>query len=636
MGSARPCLAVVCVLGLCPAVVDPAIAADAQDPQVVFESLFGDDVTQVRETETPDDNVDLAGRILDTAQKVPNRPALVAVFCERAYGLASGHPSGYGTAIGAMDLLAEAAPKEAARARDRQLEICRKQFTSARGAERKLVGEALLDGLLARIERKRRAGDLKEASTLCREAVTVARKAGSERSAQIEAEAEALEKAGPAAPARAGTGTLAEIPSSRVLPTGRWVSILPVVDPKTHCHEGKCTHKPEGLEVWSKANARLTVPVQAKGSYRAEFVWKRTWGPGQVTFTLPVGFNDATLVLGWGGGKFSGLAMVDGKPAKDNETTIRPGQFENGRLYRTAVQVTLDGDRAKIDVHIDGKPYLNWNGPQSALSANYAVAEQGCFGLGLWGAGVMFAEGRLKMLSGRACHLWPGQGGEVAAETHAEPKAEPDASSDEQRIGPGPWIDLLAHVDPAKDAVKGQWTRQDDGLVMTGPGGSRLAFPCAVAGDYRLELQFTRVQGDNEVGVIVPVGARATSVLIAKEVNKRSGLFWAKDGATMVSPAPLKNGKPYDLQVTVRTSGLEAEVDVRLDGAPYFTWYGPTGSCTVWDQFRLPNPNRLGVGAWGGKVVFRSVRLRMLSGHVRLLRTEDDSMAAPAPTKPVD
>jgi hypothetical protein len=181
------------------------------------------------------------------------------------------------------------------------------------------------------------------------------------------------------------------------------------------------------------------------------------------------------------------------------------------------------------------------------------------------------------------------------------------------------WIDLLALVNPQRDAVLGDWSREADGLVMRGPGGSRLAIPCAVEGDYELKVEFARMKGDNEVAFILPVGSRCTSLLIGKEVGKRSGLFWAAQGETMVSPAPLANGEPHALEVTVKTSGGAADIDVRLDGKPYFHWHGANSSVSLWDAYKLPSGNRLGLGAWGGEIVFKSARVRMLSGEAKVL-----------------
>ncbi|MCX5673397.1 MAG: hypothetical protein NTX87_00155 [Planctomycetota bacterium] len=262
----------------------------------------------------------------------------------------------------------------------------------------------------------------------------------------------------------------------------RWIDLLPLVDAARDCHEGSCEHKDGGLWVFSKANGRLTVPVVANGSYEARFAWKRTWGPGQVTLTLPAGSGDVTLVLGGVAGVFSGLEKINGSGANKNETTIRPSKFDNDRVYRVTAQVKLTGDRAEIAVQLDDQPFMSWNGPQSALSANYAVAERGCFGLGLWGAGVLFSEARIKMLSGEVRPLRPPPGGATKGLTPT--KAAP---------APQQGIDLLAVVKPETDAVQGKWQLSANGLaVKAGDEACRISLPVLALGDYELEVSFVR------------------------------------------------------------------------------------------------------------------------------------------------
>ncbi|MCX5684989.1 MAG: hypothetical protein NT049_15090 [Planctomycetota bacterium] len=190
-------------------------------------------------------------------------------------------------------------------------------------------------------------------------------------------------------------------------PVQQVINLIPLVDPEKDCHEGSCELKSGGLSVFSKAGGRMTLPLRANGSYEAGFAWKRTWGPGQVSITLPAGSGDVTVVMGAVAGVYSGLAKINGKGADKNETTLRPAKFENNRVYRITAQVKLTDDQAEIAVQLDGQPYLSWNGPQSALSAGVPALEHGCLGLGLWGAGVQFSEAWIKMLSGEAKPLRP-------------------------------------------------------------------------------------------------------------------------------------------------------------------------------------------------------------------------------------
>jgi hypothetical protein len=395
-----------------------------------------------------------------------------------------------------------------------------------------------------------------------------------------------------------------------------WIDLLPLVDAARDCHEGSCEHKDGGLWVFSKANGRLTVPVVANGSYEARFAWKRTWGPGQVTLTLPAGSGDFTLVLGGVAGVFSGLERINGRGGSKNETTIRPSKFDNDRVYRVTAQVKLTGDRAEIAVQLDDQPFMSWNGPQSALSAGYAVAERGCFGLGLWGAGVQFSEARIKMLSGEARPLRPPPGGATKGLTPAKAASAPQQ-----------WIDLLALVDPAKDAASGTWQREGRSLVLAVSSGvARLTLPVVPAGDYEIEVLFNRAAGDDALGVLLPTGSSRVLALLSAGRGKAHGLAYvngqhATTGETAYKPGTIQNNRDHRLNICVRTVGDQTAVSVVLDAVSIITWQGPQSALSQYENWALPNPQCLGLAASeGNKVTYLAVRLKMLSGEAKPLR----------------
>ncbi len=722
----------------------PLRAAGTDEATEALNALYGADLARVRETGETLDDVELAARLLAAARKATDQPPFLTVLCEKAADLALAHPTGFATALEAMDLLASTVPAKAAACAARTLEIRQKQFDAARGEEKKTAGELLLGSLLPVIEAKEKAGALAEAAALSRKARTIAAAAGSPRASDIDARAAALAqrmktaarvadvkallardpanvsareglvrlylvdlddpaaaakylkgvkdksllKYVPAAakgveappelaclelgewyrdlaakaPAHAKAAMYARAraylqrfltmhtpkdlsrtratlalekveeavaaltappkkptktskptkPEPGTIPPGQWVNLLALVDPARDAKQGTWQRQADGLASVSRVKrARIMLPVAPVGSYELQVKFVRTSGECEVVVMLPVGSARFALKLSASHGAVSGLSQINGKGPQDNETAVTPGTLVNGREYDLHITVVAKGNQAQIAVRLDGKPYIAWGGSQSALSlsSSWALPKSGCLGLGTYEPVVVFRSVRLKMLSGQARLLRPARTG--AKQTPVGP-ATPTPS--------GQWIDLLALVDPARDAVKGEWSHEDGCLVMRGPGGTRLAIPVAVEGDYQLQVEFAQMRGNNEVAVILPVRSCATALLIGKEVRRRSGLFWAKDGATMVSPAPLKMREPHVLDVTVRSAAERADIDVSLDDKPYFRWQGPQGSLTVWDAYRLPDRKCVGLGAWGGELVFKSVRLRMLSGRARLLR----------------
>lgn len=168
---------------------------DAAKAAEIFDGLFSDDVRRAKGTRDSRDDLEVAGRILEAAGRSADEPEFVRRACEAAYDLASTHREGYETAIEAMDLLSRHVPARAAACAEGVLAIRQKQFDGARGPERLVAGEALLDLVLPAAEAKVAALDLAEASSLYRQAATIARAAATVRRAEIEARCQWLTQA---------------------------------------------------------------------------------------------------------------------------------------------------------------------------------------------------------------------------------------------------------------------------------------------------------------------------------------------------------------------------------------------------------------------------------------------------------
>jgi len=517
----------------------PAMADDPEKAAETFRSLYGADLARVRESSENRDDVELAGRLLETAKKSTDQPAFLAILCQTAADLAMIHPVGFAKAAEALELLAGQVPDKAAACRERLLEVRQRQFDTARGDEREAAGEALLDLLAPIIQAKEAAGDVAEASALYRRAKTIARAARSPRTADIDARAEALAQRTRAERQIADVRAVLEKDPANVSVREGLVRLL-LVD--------------------------RDAPVEAA--------------------KVLAGCRDKDLL------KYVPAA------ARPVEAAPELACLELGEWYARLAEAAPP--HAKTAMYARARPYL-----ERFLEVHVATD-------------LMRTRGQVAL----------GKVTEAAARLAAPPpkpapreKPAKPAPSQPAVIKPGQWADLLALVDPDRDGVAGSWKREDDALVLNGCDGARLAIPCEIEGDYLLRVEFNRVRGGSEVAFILPVGPHATALLLSKQGNECSGLYWAKDAARMVTPAPLANDTPHVLEVAVRAARDPATIEVRLDGHPYFTWQGPAGSATVWDPFRLPNAKCMGLGSWNAmKVVFKSVKVRMLSGTARPLR----------------
>jgi len=167
-------------------------AAGTDEATETFNALYGADLKRVRETGDARDDVELAARLLAAAKKATDQPAFLAILCEKAHDLALGHPTGYGTALAAMDLLARTVPEKAAACTARTLAIRQKQFDTSRSDARPPAAEALIDALVTAADAKIEAGTPAKAATLLVRARNVARAVSSPRLADLESRAKAL------------------------------------------------------------------------------------------------------------------------------------------------------------------------------------------------------------------------------------------------------------------------------------------------------------------------------------------------------------------------------------------------------------------------------------------------------------
>jgi hypothetical protein len=199
-------------------------------------------------------------------------------------------------------------------------------------------------------------------------------------------------------------------PAAKAADAKKGVDLLALVDVAKDAVKGDWQRQPTGLQVAAKGGPMLLVlPVQPCGSYELEARFVRTDGKGTVIAILPAGSKCVALSMSWSKGQASALELINGKGPKDNETAVKPGKLENSHEYALLVKVLLEGDNAQITVTLDGKPYITWQGPVSALSlySNLRLPNRGCLGLGAADATVVFGSARLRMLSGDAKPLRP-------------------------------------------------------------------------------------------------------------------------------------------------------------------------------------------------------------------------------------
>jgi len=123
--------------------------ASAGEAQELFDSLFGRRLVQVRQTAASQDDIELADEMLKAAAQVKGSTELVAMLCDRAHRLALADPSGYPTALQAMETLARDVPDQRGIAHAGMIDVRGRMLRTARGLERAEARKALVRALVA-------------------------------------------------------------------------------------------------------------------------------------------------------------------------------------------------------------------------------------------------------------------------------------------------------------------------------------------------------------------------------------------------------------------------------------------------------------------------------------------------------
>ena len=210
-----------------------------------------------------------------------------------------------------------------------------------------------------------------------------------------------------------------------------------------------------------------------------------------------------------------------------------------------------------------------------------------------------------------------------------KPEVMPDAVASEKPLMPagqpltGP-KDLLAGVDVARDAMKGQWQMTPDGLLAnyTGTGAGDdyvqlLGFNYVPPDEYDFEIEFTIQRGVREICQILQFAGRS--------------IAW-KMGDLHSDPTAFGFGPFFDGKLsrdTGRTEGVarlsrlqlnqrhRCVIEVRhdslravLNGTEVVRWSGDSQRFQNDAKFRLPDPRMLGLVSWNTSVTFHKAEIR--------------------------
>src|SRR6185436_3386515 len=238
--------------------------------------------------------------------------------------------------------------------------------------------------------------------------------------------------------------------------------------------------------------------------------------------------------------------------------------FTDGRPARIVCSVRRTG----IQVTFDGKTVIDWKGSRDrlALHPNWGVPKPRVLWIGAW-------DGVFRIMS---LTLSPA-GGAAKSET------------------PSGQQDLIASIDPARDSVKGAFSKEG-GALMTPRETvfSRIAIPVDVPEEYEVTLEAARRSGGDMLGLGVLQNGRQVMAVVGGQSGETGGLEMLDGLNFMLNKTRFEHpflevGKPFTVKVTVRKSGIE----VVMNGKRVVAWEGDSKALSLYHEWRVPDRTRL-------------------------------------------
>ncbi|MBI1370065.1 MAG: hypothetical protein GC162_15605 [Planctomycetes bacterium] len=162
-----------------------SVHAAGEDVAKVFDSLYGKEKAQARQTPDPSDDVQLAARLLDAARTSSSNPELATLLTQNAYELALVDASGYETAATALGMMINASPDQSMALMGKLVDVRLKQYNGAPPDKKQQTGQTYLQSLISYGDAQADADDNTAALTTYRRAMGIARGVGVDPKAEI-------------------------------------------------------------------------------------------------------------------------------------------------------------------------------------------------------------------------------------------------------------------------------------------------------------------------------------------------------------------------------------------------------------------------------------------------------------------
>ena len=149
--------------------------------------------------------------------------------------------------------------------------------------------------------------------------------------------------------------------------TGKWIDLLPLVQPATHAVAGNWAQSFDGLSVNSATFARVALPYDVPPEYNFEASFTRIDGVHSIGLIFVANGHQATFEVDAWGQNAAGIQNISGQSTRQedsNPTRVGRLELENGRRYTIAVHVRRD----RVDAYLDDQLLSTYVGDGTNLT----------------------------------------------------------------------------------------------------------------------------------------------------------------------------------------------------------------------------------------------------------------------------
>jgi hypothetical protein len=186
-------------------------------------------------------------------------------------------------------------------------------------------------------------------------------------------------------------------------------------------------------------------------------------------------------------------------------------------------------------------------------------------------------------------------------------------------------IDLLALVDPKKDARQGEWKKEGRALVCpSAMEYDRIQIPYLPPDEYDLSATIVRRSGDQSIVLGLARGSSQWGpnfdfyhgVILKSGIERMDGQQPEFNSAMYTGGRVFHVGKRVLMEAQVRKTGFR----ITADGKPILSYQGDYKNLDMSGGWKVQDGRTLFLGLWKGEVAFERLVLVPLSGQGKRLR----------------